>query len=209
AEFGGRIAAERSFVPGDPTDEEGHGTFVAGEIAAALNNGEGIAGIAFPAQLVIAKVVRGDGTISPDAEARGIRWAVDEGARVINLSIGGVRDPLDPRRDTYSPLEQTAVEYAEHHGALVVASVGNGDQAPSMPWSYASYPAALPHVPGVSAYSQDGSVPLFSNRDAVYNDIAAPGDDMVSTFPRALTAEHPTCLEQGYSTCGPIDYHGA
>jgi subtilisin family serine protease len=208
-EFEGRIAAERSFVGGDVTDQEGHGTFVAGEIAAAVNNGQGIAGMAFPAQLVVAKVVRSDGTISLDAEARAIRWAVDEGARVINLSIGGVRDPLDPRLDSYSELEQAAVEYAEDHGTLVVAAVGNGDQAPSMPWFYASYPAALPHVVGVSALGPDGTIPAFSNRDAVFNDIAAPGDQMISTFPRNLTDHPPPCADQGYSTCAGPDYRDA
>jgi subtilisin family serine protease len=208
-EFEGKIAAQRSFVGGDVTDEEGHGTFVAGEIAAAVDNGQGIAGMAFPAQLVVAKVVRGDGSISLDAEARAIRWAVDQGARVINLSIGGVRDPLDPRVDSYSPLEEAAVDYAEDHGALVVAAVGNSDQAPSIPWSYASYPAALPHVVGVSALAPDGTIPAFSNRDAVFNDIAAPGDQMISTFPRDLTDRPPPCADQGYSTCAGPDYRDA
>ena len=60
------------------------------------------------------------------AEVAAIRWAVDNGARVINLSLGGVRDPLDPTLDTYSPLEQAAVEYAYSKGAVVVAAVGNG-----------------------------------------------------------------------------------
>ena len=93
----GRIAAPQSFVGGGITDRQGHGTFVAGLIAAAADNGEGIAGIAFPAQLLIAKVVRSDGTISPEAEAKAIRWAADNGARVINLSLGGLRDPIRPR----------------------------------------------------------------------------------------------------------------
>ena len=53
-----RVLLTRSFVGGSVADLQGHGTFVAGEIAAALNNGEGIAGIAFPAQLIVAKVVR-------------------------------------------------------------------------------------------------------------------------------------------------------
>jgi len=211
-EFQGRIAAMQSFIGDDPTDvtdEEGHGTFVAGEIAAATDNGQGIAGMGLSAQLVVAKVVRSDGSISLDAEARAIRWAVDEGARVINLSIGGVRDPLDSRVDSYSPLEQAAVDYAEDHGVLVVAAVGNGDQAPSMPWNYASYPAALPHVLGVSALSPDGSIPAFSNRDAFFNDIAAPGDQMISTFPRTLTDHPPPCADQGYSTCAGPDYRDA
>ncbi len=209
-EFAHRIAYARSFVGGSAlVDHQGHGTFVAGEIAAATGNGVGIAGIAFPAQLVVAKVVRSDRTIPLEAEAKAIRWAADKGARVINLSLSGVRDPLNPDRDTYSPLEASAVAYASAKGALVVAAVGNGDQAPRMPWDYAGWPAALPHVLGVSAYAGDGSIPAFSDRDDFYNDLAAPGQDILSTFPRPLTAERPGCLDQGYSDCGSIEYRRA
>ena len=207
-ELKGQIAGGTSFVGSSwQTDTNGHGTFVAGEIAAALNNDLGMAGIAFPAELLVAKVVRSDGTISPDAEARAIHWAVDHGARVINLSFGGMRDPADKLRDTYSPLEAAAVQYAVNNGVLVVAAVGNGDGAPDQPWSYAGYPAALPHVLGVSAVARDGSVPDFSNRDAVYNDLSAPGEGILSTLPRAITSSaRPGCVLQGYSDCGPIEF---
>jgi hypothetical protein len=206
-EFAGRIVSGRSFVGGDwRTDQEGHGTFVAGEIAAGLD-GQGIVGIAYEsAQLIIAKVVRPDGTIPLPAEAAAIRWAADEGARVINLSLGGVRDPRSPVRDTFSRAEADAVAYAYQKGAVLVAAVGNGDEAPTTPWPYASYPAALPHVIGVSALSRAGAVPAFSNRDRIYNDIAAPGQDIFSTFPRDLTGLRPTCPDQGYSDCGTDDY---
>jgi hypothetical protein len=116
---------------------------------------------------------------------------------------------MDPRRDTYSAQEQDAVEYAYRKGAVVVAAVGNGDQAPRTPWGYASYPSALPHVLGVSAIAQSGAVPDFSNRDAIYNDISAPGEGIVSTVPRTLTASHPTCPEQGYSICAGDEYRDA
>jgi subtilisin family serine protease len=206
-ELGRRVAAARSFVGGSARgDQHGHGTFVAGLIAASISNGEGIAGMAFPAQLLVAKVVRRDGVVPLEAEARAIRWAVDRGAQVINLSLGGVRDPVDPTRDSFSPLEASAVAYAIRRGVIVVAAVGNGDHAPEQPWRYASYPAALPHVLGVSAIARDGSVPAFSNRDPVFNDIAAPGDDLFSTLPRSLTAQRPTCELQGYSECGPQQY---
>ena len=204
-----RVLLTRSFVGGSVADLQGHGTFVAGEIAAALNNGEGIAGIAFPAQLIVAKVVHADGTISLEAEASAIRWAVDAGARVVNLSLGGLRDPRNPSRDTYSPLEAAAVDYAAAKGAVLVAAVGNSDQAPVSPWPFASYPAALPHVVGVSSVGRDGSVSSFSDRDTIYNDIAAPGEDMFSTLPRALTRDNATCVDQGYSDCGPEDYRRA
>jgi subtilisin family serine protease len=205
-EFRGRIAGANTFVGGSAfEDTHGHGTFVAGLIAARLDT-EGIAGIAFPSKLLIAKVVRPDGVVPLEAEARAIRWAVDKGARVINLSLGGYRNPFDPEGDGYSPLEASAVEYAVKRGVVVVAAVGNSDKAPEQPWRYASYPAALPHVLGVSALARDGSVPMYSNRDAVFNDVAAPGDELFSTLPRSITAQRPTCLEQGYSDCGPPEY---
>jgi hypothetical protein len=64
-------------------------------------------------------------------------------------------------------------------------------------------------VIGVAAYARSGDVPKFSNRDDVYVDLAAPGQDMLSLFPRALTAHNPSCGEQGYSICGPRDYRHA
>jgi subtilisin family serine protease len=200
----------RSFVGGSAlTDEQGHGTFIAGEIGAAINNNEGIAGIGFPTQLVIAKIARSDAPISVDDEAAAIRWAVKAGARVINLSLGGTRDPRNPKNDTYSPEEAAAVEYAARHGAVLVAAVGNSDNAPQTPWPWANYPAALPHVLGVSALTQSGNVPVFSDRDPIYNDIAAPGTDIYSTLPLAVTKQRPACPNQGYSDCGPDEFRHA
>jgi hypothetical protein len=197
-EFQGKIAGMRSFVNG-PADVDtiGHGTMVAGEIAAAIDNSEGIAGAGFPVQLLIAKVVSPGGGISVEAEAKAIRWAVDRGARVINLSLGGHRDPTNSAADTYSALEQAAIEYAYSRGRVIVAATGNCPKA--CPYKYASYPAALAHVIGTSALTVDHRTPSFSNRDTVFNDIAAPGADIVSTFPFDLT--DPACEFPGYSMC--------
>jgi subtilisin family serine protease len=209
-EFVGRVVAARSFVGGSPyRDEQGHGTFVAGEIGANPFNNQGIAGLAFNSRLMIAKVVEPDGTVSLLGEVAAIHWAVDNGARVINLSLGGVRDPLNPQLDTYSPLEQAAVEYAYSKGVVVVAAVGNGPQSPSTPWGFAHYPASLPHVIGVSALRQDGSVPVYSNRDVVYNDIAAPGDAIFSTIPTGLVEQRMDCVGEAYSNCGPFEFRDA
>jgi subtilisin family serine protease len=202
----GRILDKKSFVGGDPcVDTEGHGTFIAGEIAANLD-GQGIVGMAYTAQLLVAKVVKPDGSIPLEAEAAAIRWAANAGARVINLSLGGVRDPVHKGRDTYSAAEASAVAYAYAKGALLVAAVGNADEAFSEPWPYASYPAALPHVIGVSALTRTGNVPTYSNRDPVFNDLSAPGSGIFSTLPLAMTAQHPLCADQGFSDCGPSDY---
>jgi subtilisin family serine protease len=209
-DLAGRILGAKSFVGGSArVDTLGHGTFVAGLIGAGVDNGIGIAGLAPSSELLIAKVVTKSRAIPVDAEARAIRWAVDNGARVINMSLGGVRDPLDPSRDTYSRLEADAVAYAVSNGVVVVAAVGNSDQAPTSPWKYASYPAALPHVIGVSATTETGGIPSFSNRDAIFNDLAAPGLGILSILPRPLTARFPQCSDQGYSNCGSDEYREA
>jgi subtilisin family serine protease len=202
-EFAGRIAEKKTFV-GSPADEDtiGHGTFVAGEIAALANNGQGIAGVGLPVQLLIAKVVGADGNISLEAEANAIRWAVDNGAQVINLSLGGKRAPDDPSQDTFSELEARAVEYAASRGVVVVAAAGNCDDP--CPYRYASYPAALPHVIGVGALGLDDAAPAFSNRDPVFVDVAAPGSGILSTFPQQLSP--PGCKSPGYSLCAALEY---
>ena len=141
-----QIAKTKSFVGGNACDDhQGHGTIVAGEIAGALDTA-GVVGIAYSSQLLVAKVVADDGTIPLKAEAAGIRWAVNHGARVVNLSFGAVRDPDNPDLDSYSKVEAQAVAYAVRKGAVVVAAVGNADEAYTTPWPYASWPAALPHV---------------------------------------------------------------
>ena len=89
--------------------------------------------------------------------------------------------------------------------------VGNSDQAPRSPWNFAGYPAALPHVVGVSALDPSGNVPEFSDRDTNYNDISAPGTEIFSTLPLAMTAPTRTngCPNQGYSECGPFEFRHA
>jgi serine protease len=211
-DFAGQIAGGKSFVPGSSwkTDANGHGTFVAGLIAASPFNGIGIAGMAFNAKLLIAKVVQPNGDVSAAAEASAIDWAVREGARVINLSLGGIRDPEDAQIDSFSALERDAIEYAYSKGAVIVAAVGNSTQAAQTPWPFADYPAALPNVIGVAALQQDGSVPDWSNRDPRYVDIAAPGAGIFSTIPRNLVdPSQPSCAGQPYSNCGPSELSNA
>ena len=205
-DFKGQIAKVKSFVGGSAClDAQGHGTIVAGEIAGALGTG-GVVGLAYSSQLLVAKVVAADGSIPLKAEAAAIRWAVNQGARVVNLSFGAVRDPARPALDTYSKVEAQAVAYAVRRGAVVVAAVGNADEAYTTPWPYASWPAALPHVLGVGALTRSGNVPDFSDQDPTYVDLAAPGVGIFSTFPSALTAQQTGCVPQGYTDCASGDY---
>jgi subtilisin family serine protease len=202
-----QIAKTKSFVGGSACeDNQGHGTIVAGEIAGALNTA-GVVGIAYSSQLLVAKVVADDGTIPLKAEAAAIHWAVKHGARVVNLSFGAVRNPDNPALDSYSKAEAKAVAYAVRKGAVVVAAVGNSDDALTTPWPYASWPAALPHVIGVGALTRSGKVPDFSDQDPVFVDIAAPGVGIFSTFPKDLTAAQSDCSAQGYTECASGEYH--
>ena len=92
-----RSSRPKSFVGGSASvDHEGHGTFVAGLIAAAVDNSAGVAGMAPSAELLIAKVVVGGDVIDVEAEAKAIKWAVQNDAKVINLSLGGPPRPARP-----------------------------------------------------------------------------------------------------------------
>jgi subtilisin family serine protease len=114
----------------DVTDANGHGTFVASIAAGSPDNGDGMAGFGGDAPLLVVQAGSKDGVFSEFDEAAAIVYAVDRGARVINLSIGGPRT---------SPVERRAVDYAVARGALLVAAVGN-EQALGNP---VEYPAAL------------------------------------------------------------------
>ncbi len=139
-------------------DDHGHGTHVAGTIAQTTNNGIGTAGLAYCATLMPVKVLnkQGFGTVANVAE--GIRFAADEGAQVINLSLGG---PVRSR------ILEDAVNHALSKGALVVAAAGNSGQK-------VGWPAAYSRVVAVSATDDGDRVAWFSSRGPEIA-IAAPG----------------------------------
>lgn len=143
----------------DAHDDVGHGTHVAGTIAQSTNNNYGVAGIAYKASLLPVKVLddSGAGEVADIAEA--IRWAVDRGARVLNLSLGGAGE---------SHLMQEAIDYAWGKGAVIVAAAGNAGQ------ESASYPARYPKVLGVGATGPAGDKADYSNYGAGV-DLVAPG----------------------------------
>lgn len=142
-------------------DDHGHGTHVAGTIAQATNNREGVAGVAFEASLMAVKVLNhfGSGTSADIADA--IRWAADNGAKVLNLSLGG---------GGRSQVMERAVEYARKKGAVVVCAAGNSGQG------RVEFPAAYPGAVAVGAVGSDGTRAPYSSFGKEL-DLAAPGGD--------------------------------
>ncbi|MBK9094033.1 MAG: S8 family serine peptidase [Anaerolineae bacterium] len=136
--------AQTHFVPGydfingdnDPSDDNGHGTHVTGILAAAMNNGQGMAGIAPGVSVMPVKVLNASNSGTWADIAAGIVFAVDQGADIINLSLGG---PIG------SAILEDAIECAAAHGVLMVTGSGNtGTNAPFYP---AYYPKPWPWAP--------------------------------------------------------------
>ena len=157
---------------GDVADVIGHGTFVASLAAGSSSNGEGIAGFGGDASLLVVKATSGRRTLTDVDEAAAILYAVDQGARVINLSFGG---------PSTSTTERRAVDYAAKHGVLLVAAVGN-DYRRGNP---VHYPAALLQPVrsrgrggrglAVGASRQDGLRATFS-ATGTHVSLVAPGE---------------------------------
>ncbi len=158
----------QSFVSGESgNDDNGHGTHVAGIIGACTNNGVGVAGANWSVQLMGVKVLdySGSGTLS--AVASGIRWAADNGAKVINLSLG--------TSSPYKTLER-AVNYAWNKGAVLACAAGNAGT------SAKTYPAAYANCIAVAATDRTDAKAGFSSYGAGWVDVAAPGVGILSTI---------------------------
>lgn len=154
-----RLLDGKSFVPRQSVDDgNGHGTHVAGTIAQTTNNGIGAAGVAPEATILPVKVLSDEGFGQVDWIADGIDYAVDNGAQVINMSLGG----------GYSPVIHKAVQKAVEAGVVVVAACGNSSVA------QCGYPGGLKETIGVSALGPDGNLAFYSSYGKGV-DIAAPG----------------------------------
>jgi len=145
----------------DARDDHAHGTHVAGTIAQSTGNGKGVAGMAPLARLMPIKVLSASGSGTSHDIAEGIRWAVDHGARVLNLSLGGGGRSL---------AMESAVAYARRRGAVVVCAAGNGGSRG------VSYPAAYRGAFAVSAVGPKGRLAPYSSFGPEVA-IAAPGGD--------------------------------
>lgn len=175
-ELKGSIVAGYDFINNDSNadDDCGHGTHVAG-IAAAAHDGKGTAGVAGGAKIMPVKVLDEYGSGSTVTVINGILYAVNNGADVINLSLGSYSGSI---------AEEEAINYALSRGVIVVAAAGNGYGDP------VSYPAAYDGVIAVGAVDWDGAAGKFIMADFSNTgsklDILAPGVDILSTMPEEL-----------------------
>lgn len=163
-EFSGKLVTGYDFYWYDttPDDENGHGTHVAGIAAASTNNSTGVAGMSWGAKIMPIKALGADGSGYNFDITSGILYAKNNGADIINLSLGG---------STNDGAMQDAVNQAHAAGALVVAAMGNANT------SSPAYPAAFNNVMAVSATAPDDSRASYSNYGP-HVDIAAPGGQM-------------------------------
>lgn len=178
------------FVNNDahPNDDEGHGTHVCGTIAQTTNNGIGVAGIAFNAIIMPVKALDSNGVGYYSWLIDGIIWAVDHGAKIINMSLGGTADS--------SALED-AVDYAYNNGVALVAAAGNSGTADM------DYPARYTHVISVGAIRYDETRSYYSNYGSRL-DFVAPGGDI--TVDQNSDGYADGVLQQTFATGDPTDF---
>lgn len=150
----------------DPSDENGHGTAVAGTVSPASNNQLGVAGVSWNTPVLPIRVLDANGAGSYSAIANGITYAADRGAKVINLSLGGTSS---------SRTLQDAVNYAWNKQSVIVAAAGNNGNSISF------YPAACSNVLSVSATDAADVRPSWSNYGS-YVDVSAPGANILSLY---------------------------
>ena len=156
---------------GDPSDGLGHGTAVASIIAARGDNGFGLSGMAWNAQVMPVKVLHDDGWGTTATMVAGLRYALDEGARIVNMSLNG---------SGRSQALDEAIQQAEARGVLVVTSAGNDgrnrDRVPSYPASERSQ-----SVITVASADRAGALAPGSAFGRASVDIAAPGDEILTS----------------------------
>ncbi|UWE04533.1 S8 family peptidase [Laceyella sacchari] len=167
-DLSGKVIQGWDFVDDDSIsqDENGHGTAVAGIAAAKINNAIGIAGTTNTAQILAIRVLNNSGSGTFADIASGITYAADQGARVINLSLGG---------STSSSVLENAVNYAWNKGAVLVAAAGSS--ANTSP----SYPAYYPNVIAVACTDPNDNKCSFSSYGN-WIDIGAPGLNIITTY---------------------------
>lgn len=166
------VGGNGGMVSGDPSDDEGHGTHVAGIIGAVGNNGIATTGVAWKVQLMAVKVLGSDGSGTSTDIVGGINYAIDHGASIINASFGA------ETASGFSNAELLAIASARAHGIIFVAAAGNATANLDVSRSYpASY--ALDNIVTVGSSNRRDEVSTFSDYGAAV-DLFAPGEEIVS-----------------------------
>ena len=164
----GKVIAEVNFTDSPTTDDiYGHGTHIAGIIAAWTGSGTGVAGLAHDCRLMNVKVADDQGRFDSSVAAKGINWAVEHGANVINMSLVSTEP---------SPILEEAINYAWNKGVVVVAAAGN------LVGTKVVYPAYYSNCIAVAATDSNDCVASWSSQGD-WVDVAAPGVDIYSTLP--------------------------
>lgn len=158
---------------GNPMDDHGHGTHTSGTIAAVGNNGIGVTGINWQAKIVGIKFLDGGGFGTTENAVRSVEYAITVGVRLTNNSWGG---------GEFSTALQQAIEAAGNAGQLFVAAAGNASTNID---AFPFYPAAYPsdNIVTVAATNHNDQLSYFSNYGATSVDLAAPGENILSTVP--------------------------
>ena len=166
-DLAGRVVTGYDFVNDDTNagDDNGHGTWVAGIIAANTDDGYGMAGISWSDKILPVKIMNREGTGNTADLLAGIRWSADKGADVINMSVGGF---------PYSQQLQDAVNYAWAKGAVLVGAAGNNRR------DEVFYPASFDHVISVSATQPEDEFSNWSSYGPKV-DVSAPGSSVMVT----------------------------
>jgi len=183
-DLAGKILQGYDFVNNDnvPFDDYGHGTHVTGIAAALGNNGLGVAGVSWGARILPVKVLDGSGNGTFSGVAAGIIWATDQGAQIINMSLGGTG---------FSQILQDAVSYADSRGVLMIAASGNSGS------NFVFYPAHFSQVMAVAATDASNQRTSFSNYGAEV-EIAAPGVNIISLWPGGYNTLSGTSMAAPY-----------
>ena len=179
-ELGDRFASPRDFIwnDNDPVDLDGHGTHVSGTLGQLTNNGVGVAGMAFNVRIMPVKVIAetwDDIFDSPnvgtdDVVARGVRYAADNGAQVINMSLG--RETGGP-----APVIDDAIRYAVQRGAFVAIASGNTREQGNQPNVVGNIAPSVAGAVTVGAVGRSLDVAYYSTTSAAV-ELSAPGGDM-------------------------------
>ncbi len=176
----------------DPMDLSGHGTHVAAAIGAVGNNSKGTAGVCWTAKIMAIRVLDSMGMGTTSSIVEGINFSVTNGAKVINMSLGG---------GSYDSAMNNAITTAKNNGVLVVAAAGNDGENIDSGGTVSMYPCGFnqDNILCVAAINQDATLASYSNYGSVNVDVGAPGTNILSAWNGSNTTAATDSLASGWN----------